>query len=152
MRKTLKIKLVLAAVLSCFFIIPVIAQSSSESAESEKPVWDHGDNVSNISYRNVRVYSVLESQDAYVVLYEKKGTKIGKVTIPKKWGKTFPRTLEMRKCPKSVPPYMTVLYKDGSFFKVWLTLPVSKQDSVWGVVPNGYDVGSTDIESLEMEW
>lgn len=132
---------------------PVFAQSQSQSSTSEeKPIWDHGDNVSALSYRNVKVYRVLEAKEAYVVLYEKSGLKTGTVTIPKDWGERVPRKLEMRKCPKTVPPYMTVLYKDGEFYKVWLTLPTSKTASVWGVVPHGYTVPDTDKETLDIEY
>ncbi len=151
MKKTLKIKMILLALLSAVILLPVAAQTSSETSESEKPIWDHGDNVSKISYTNVRVYRVLEAEDAYVILYEKQGLKTGTVSIPKKWGTMVPRKLEMRKCPKTVPPYMTILYKEGSFYKVWLTLPVSKLDSVWGIAPNGYDTGDTEKETLDIE-
>ena len=141
-------RLIAALVLAACIAIPALAQNS----ESTKPIWDHGDNVSPYSYRNVNVYRILDHQDAYVVLYEKQGIKIGKAVLPKKWAKEQPRKLVFRNKPKGMGTYMTVIYNEGEFYKVMVTLSPSRLDSVWGTVPTGTKVSGTDADTLDIEF
>ena len=80
-------------VLAAFFIavLLVLPSFADDNAPKEKPLWDHGDNVSNISYRNYQIYKILDQLDAYVVLYEQHGVNIGQAVIPKKWFTEQPR-------------------------------------------------------------
>lgn len=143
-------KILLALVFAASMIFSAAAE---ESKESSKPVWDHGDNVSNVSYENVRFYKIYDAKDAYVVLYEKEGVKIGTAVLPKKWteNKDGPRKLIFRSAPKKISPYMTVIKKDGEFKRVWLTLPLNRFNPIWAMAPAGMPVEGTDAETLNIE-
>ena len=106
-------KLFAVLALSFAMILPALAQDGSSSKESTKPVWDHGDNKSSLTYQNVRFYRIYDQKDAYVVLYEKQGLKLGTVTLPKKWlsNKDGARKLIFREAPKGLQPYMTIIKK-----------------------------------------
>lgn len=130
----------------------IVLSSVAQENQNSKPIWDHGDNVSDITYQNVQIYKIYDSKDAYVVLYAKGGINVGQVTIPKSWAKTMPRKLEFRNKPVKLSPYMTVIKQNGEFLKVWLTVPLNKLDSIWGVLPNGTQISDVDKESLEIEY
>lgn len=148
-------KLLVALVLAAGMVAAAVAQGTSTKA-----IWDHGDNVSDISYQTFVVSRVYASGDAYTVLYEKDGYKIGKVSIPRSWeyqGTTVEahknHKLFFRNKIKTIDNLMTVFYKNGEFFKVMLTLPQDRGDPVWAVAPNGYDAGvSQDITSLDIKF
>ena len=142
-------KILAAALLAVLLVLPTFAE---DSAEKTKPIWDHGDNVSELSYQNVKIYRILDQKDSYVVLYAKNGVGIGQAVVPKKWFKESPRKLSFRTKPSTISPYMTVIKKNGEFYKVWLTLPLSRNDSTWGVVEDGVTVNGTDAESLELQY
>ncbi len=127
---------------------------SAEESSSSTPIWNHGDNVSKITYQNVQVMRILNGRDAYVVLYARPGIKMGKCVIPKSWAKATkdsPRKLVFRKKPAGLDSYMTVIKEDGEFKKVWLTLPPNKIDSIWGHIPAGVKIEGTDAETLEIQ-
>lgn len=130
----------------------IVLSSVAQENQNSKPIWDHGDNVSDITYQNVQIYKIYDSKDAYVVLYAKGGINVGQVTIPKSWAKTMPRKLEFRNKPVKLSPYMTVIKQNGEFLKVWLTIPSNRLDSIWGVLPNGAQISDVDKESLEIEY
>ena len=44
---------------------------------------------------------------------------------------------------------MTVVKKGGEFHHVVLTIPMNKNDPVWGILENGADAGNADKEVLE---
>ncbi|MBQ9538021.1 MAG: hypothetical protein IJU95_02020 [Treponema sp.] len=148
-------KILFALVLAAGMVMAVAAQDTTA-----KKVWDHGDNVSDISYQTFVVSRIYDSLDAYTILYEKAGYKIGKVSIPKSWAyqgvtpeahKTH--KLFFRNKIKTIDNLMTVFYKGGEFYKVVLTVPVSKADDVWAVAPNGYDAGvSADATTLDVKF
>ncbi len=148
-------KLLFAIVLAAGLIASAVAQGTAS-----KQIWDHGNNVSDISYQTFVVSRVYTSSDAYTVLYEKDGYKIGKVSIPRSWeyqGTTVEahktHKLFFRNKIKTVDNLMTVFYKNGEFYKVMLTLPTDKGDPVWAVAPNGYDAGvSQDATSLDVKF
>lgn len=130
----------------------IVLSSVAQENQNSKPIWDHGDNVSSITYQNVQVYKIYDAKDAYVVVYAKSGIKVGQVSIPKDWAKTTPRKLEIRNKPVKLSPYMTVIKQNGEFLKVWLTVPLNKLDSMWGVLPNGAQLDDLNKESLEIEY
>lgn len=74
-----------AAVLAIAMILPAVSQENNE--QTKQPVWNHGDNVSTISYQNVRIFKIYDQKDAYVVLYEKQGIDIGTAVLPKNGSK-----------------------------------------------------------------
>lgn len=139
-------KLLLALIMAAGIVLPVLAQ------EATKPIWDNGDNVSNLTYRNVQVYKVYEQLDSYIVLYEKQSTEIGQVVIPKKWATgNVDRKLVFHEKVKKIGSYMSVFYKDGEFYKVILNVPQNRADAVWGIAPNGTQV-DTNVETLAIEF
>ena len=144
-------KIIVALLLAACFALPAVAQSNESSKTT--PVWDHGDNVSDLTYETVPIYRVLNHKDAYVVIYLKQNLKVANVVIPKKWAYgTVGRKLFFRTKPASLDSSMTVFYKGGEFFKVCLTVNPSQHDSIWGMVPNGTKLEGTDAETLELEF
>lgn len=136
-------KLLFALVLAAGMVTAVFAQDAKA-----KKIWDHGDNVSDLSYQNFVVSRIYDSSDAYIVLYEKAGYEVGKVAIPKSWayqGTTVEahktHKLFFRNRIKTLAPMMTVYYKNGEFYKVILTVSNNKADGTWAVAPNGYESG-----------
>ena len=130
-------------------------EGESESSDDEsKPVWDHGDNVSKLMYKNFRIYKIYDQRDAYIVLYERQNLKVGTAVIPKKWAsnKEGARKLYFRTLPKGLYPYMTVFQEDGEFYKVWIAAPLNRYDSLWAVAPSGTKVEGTDADTLEIEY
>ena len=168
-------KLVLAAVaVALLAIVPALSQEeqqetqeqqqedssetqdeeSESSSEKSKPVWDHGDNVSKMMYKNFKVYKIYDQRDAYIVLYERQGLKVGTAVIPKKWASNTEgaRKLYFRALPKGLDPYMTLIQEDGEFLKVWITAPVNRFNSIWAIAPSGTKVEGTDADTLELEY
>lgn len=145
-------KLLLAFALAASMVFSAAAQET-EQKESTPRVWDHGDNVSDITYQNVRFYKIYDSAEAYVILYEKQGIKIGTAVIPKKWteNKEGPRKLLFRNTPAKIGPYMTIIKKGGDFQKVLVTVPTNRFNPVWAMAPAGMEISGTDADSLEIE-
>lgn len=144
-------KILTALILAMCLVLPLIAEGTSNE-EKTKPVWDHGDNVSDMSYENVSIYKVLDQKDSYVILYAKKGMDIGQAVVPKKWAKESPRKLNFRKTPSGLGSYMTVIKKSGEFYKVWLTVPVNRNNSIWGILDSGVQVSGTDADTFNIEY
>lgn len=141
-------KILLALALTFCISLPFFAQDSNSS----KAIWDHGDNVSPLTYQNVEIYRVMDAKDAYVVLYAKGGVHVGQVTLPKAWIKETPKKLVIREKAKKVSPYMTVIKKDGEFLKVYLNISTDKRDPIWGVMPNGASIEGSDATTLNIEY
>ncbi|MBR3548700.1 MAG: hypothetical protein IKN90_01360 [Treponema sp.] len=143
-------KIIMALLVAAALAVSSFAQSTSSSGT---PIWDHGDNVSEFSYRNVGVYRIFDQADSYIVLYEKQSLEIGKVVIPKAWFKTSaPRKLDFRHKPAGMGTYMTVLYKNGEFYKVFLTVNPKRSDPVWAVADPHARMEITNADSLDIEF
>ncbi len=143
-------KIIMALLVAAVLAVSSFAQSTSSS---DTPIWDHGDNVSEFSYRNVGVYRIFDQADSYIVLYEKQSLEIGKVVIPKAWFKTSaPRKLDFRHKPAGMGTYMTVLYKNGEFYKVFLTVNPKRSDPVWAVADPHARMEITNADSLDIEF
>lgn len=111
------------------------------------------DNKSSLSYRNVNIHKILDHKDVYIVLYSKHGVGVGQVMIPKTWTKTNPKKVQFRTLPKGLNPFMTVVYKDGEFHKVILTISNEKFGGTWAVASPYADIGdSAQAESLVIEY
>ena len=131
--------------------IPAVAQEQS----TKKYANDLGVEDSPISYANFPVLKVMETTNAFVVMYIRTGIKLDKCVIPKSWENgniDNPRKLEVRILQPSLKPYMTYITKDGSFYKVILTLPYSKNDSTWGVAKPKDKISDDQLskDSLEL--
>ncbi len=130
------------AILSALLALPVFAAPTSG-----------GTTKADITYQIAPIYKILDSKDAYVVLYGKYGAKIGTVTIPKKWAtwqKNEPRKLTIRELPPKLGPFITIVKKDNEFNKVMLTIPTSKTNKLWGIA-DANKVDSSDPGSIELE-
>ena len=105
-----------------------------------------------ISYVNVPVLKVLEGKDGYVVIYQKNKTGVGNVIIPKKWGhgtEETPRKLKFRSVKTSLGAYMTIVKDGGEFKRVILSIPMNKNNSIWGMVDSRKNREGADKDTLE---
>ncbi len=144
-------KILTALLLAACLAVPVIAQeTSSDTSETTKAIWDHGDNVSPLSYYKVPIYQIWDQKDAYVVFYQKQDLKVGTITVPKTWANKESRKLQFRNRPKQETSTLTVYYKDGEFHKVVLTVSPSRQDSVWSTAPNGTKIDA-NVETIDFK-
>ncbi len=144
-------KVIIAFMLAACMAFSVFAQ---EESKSEKKIWDHGDNVSELSYQSVPVFKILDQADAYIIYYEKQGLDIGQIAVPKAWFKNgLDRKLDFRTKPAGMGSYMTVLYKGGDLYKILLTVNPSRLDPVWGVAPNGTKTEvSADTQTIDIKF
>lgn len=136
-------KLFVIAMFVCLFSTAAFAQSSSEESRDDSK-W------TTINYVNVPVLKVLEAKEGYVIIYQKNKVGVGSVEIPKKWAKgntENPRKLKFRAVNTAANAYMTIV-RDGSDFKrVILSIPMNKQNSMWGISKKAFE--NPDKESLE---
>lgn len=142
-------KFIVSALLIAATLFTATAFEAGKSASDYKYQFQE----SALYYKNVTVYKVLDHKDAYVVLYAKPQSQIGKVTIPKKWYSTngnTPSKLSLRPLPKGMAPWMTVLTKDGNFDHVILTMPVSRAHAAWGVATPDLIIEDADKDALDV--
>lgn len=105
-----------------------------------------------MTYFNVPILKILDSRDAYVVIYQKNRMGTGSTVIPKRWiygNKDNPQKLKLRTTRTANGAYMTVIKDNGEFVRVVLTAPLSKNNPVWGVVARGKEVEGADKDTLE---
>ena len=105
-----------------------------------------------LSYVNVPVLKILEGKDGYAVIYQKNKTGVGNVVIPKKWGRgseDSPRKLKFRSVRTSICAYMTVVKDGGEFKRVILSIPMNKNNSIWGMVDSRKNMEGADKDTLE---
>lgn len=125
------------------------------AAAIEKGDYKYEYKESKLSYHSVQVYKVLDHRDAYIVMYAKGHRDVGTITVPKKWyanATTKDSKLSFRALPKGMYPYMTVFTRDGQFDRVMLTLPVSRDNPVWGVADSTHKVPDADKETFEITY
>lgn len=134
------------ALLSAFTMAAVAQSSDSSSSDKDESKW------SEMSYVNVPVIKVYEGKEAYIVLYLKNKTGVGKVVIPKAWAKATkdtPRKLKFRNAKSDKASYMCVQKKGGEFHRVVLTVPASKSSSIWAVADYHKEIEGSDKDTLE---
>jgi hypothetical protein len=136
-------------ILCVLFAAMIVCAAVTAEQERDPSKW------ASVSYVDVPIYKILESKDAYVVIYGKDRTGTGSTTIPKKWAKgntETPRKLKFRSVKGKLQPFMTVIKKDGTFLRVILSVPTSKLNSVWGVADDSKvtDVNKDTLEDLEL--
>lgn len=141
-------KIILLFTFLTIFSFSLAAQSTNTVSSPEKTdsKW------SSISYVNVPILKIMEGKDGYVIIYQKNKTGIGNVVIPKKWAKgdtKNPRKLKFRKVTNNVNSFMTVVKKDGEFLRVILSVPMSKQVSIWGLADTRQGLEGADKDTLE---
>ena len=121
-------------------------KSSANAPERTEGKW------TELSYVNVPVLKILEGKDGYAVIYQKNKTGVGNVIIPKKWGKGSndqPRKLKFRAVKTSVGAYMTIVKDGGEFKRVILSIPMDKNNSIWGMVDSRKNLEGADKDTLE---
>lgn len=142
--------LVLLALFSVFTCSLFAAESDGEKKQSE---YIHNEEKwSDFSYVNVPILKVMEARNAYVVLYQKNKYGTGKVVIPKNWAngnKDNPKKLKFRSVKHTNESFMTVVKNNGDFYKVYLTLPMSKANPIWGIADTRRDIDGGDKDTLE---
>ncbi len=142
-------KLILIFALASIFSFSIFAQEESSSnikIERNEEKW------STMSYVNVPVLKILEDKDAYVVIYQKNRMGTGNTVIPKKWvhgTKESPSKLRLRSSKYAYNSTMTIVKDNGEFVRVILTAPLSRSNSIWGVVARGKQLEGTDKDTLE---
>ncbi len=134
-------KIVMSLALLVLVSLPFFAQSANQESGS-------------FTYFNVPVLRVYEHNDAYLVLYSRTGTKMGQVALPKEWFRyNSSNHSRIRALPARLNPYMTVIYKDGQFYKVYLNMPTDRSNSAWSVLSANIDISSKiNKETLEIEF
>lgn len=135
-------KILMILALFSVFTMSVMAQDSGKKEKKQ----------SEYSYVNLPIVKVYEGKDAYVVLYQKNKVGIGKTVIPKKWAHGTPenpRKLKFRNTRIADGAYMSVIKKAGEFQRVVLTLPMSKQNTIWGVADYHKEIEGSDKDTLE---
>lgn len=139
-------KLILSLLIAITAIVSISAKPVAYNESSE-------DNWSSISYTNVPILKILDSREAYVVIFQKNKIGVGQTVIPKKWSRgdvDNPRKLKIRSLGHGkLKSFLTVVKKDGEFHHVVLTVPTNRQDAVWGVISYKNSVPDTDKETLE---
>lgn len=142
-------KLILIFALASIFSFSIFAQEESSSnikIERNEEKW------STMSYVNVPVLKILEDKDAYVVIYQKNRMGTANTVIPKKWvhgTKESPSKLRLRSSKYAYNSTMTIVKDNGEFVRVILTAPLSRSNSIWGVVARGKQLEGTDKDTLE---
>ena len=136
-------------ILSALLCAGVLFSASAK----EKADYKYEFQESEVSYRNVQIYKVLDHKDAFIVMYAKGRRTVGTVSLPKKWYSSSARAdtkLSMRPLPKGMNPYMTVIYRGGEFERVLLTMPISRADAVWGVADSTVKIDDADKDTLDI--
>lgn len=143
-------KIIMALIFATCMVIPALAQSNSES---QKPVWDHGDNVSDYTYYTAPIYKIMQSKDAYVIFYQQQNLSVATAVLPKSWQKTGEnKKLYFRNKAAGLDSYVTVFYKAGEFHHVVVTVNPDVRDPVWAVAPAGAKIEADGVETLDIKF
>ena len=138
-------------ILSAIFVLFAISQSIFAVPTQYNET--HEENWTDLRYYNVPIYKILDSQEAYVIIYAKNAVGVGQCVVPKKWAKYSkdePRKLQIRALRSAkIKPYLSYMKKDGEFYKVILNVPENKNNSVWGVVASGQQIEGVDKDTLD---
>lgn len=112
------------------------------------------ENEAELFYINVPIVRVYDHIDAYVVHYQKGNMAVGQVFVPKEWFNTREvNKSRVRPLAKGLTPYMTVIYANGEFQKVFLNMPTNRSHSAWKILSHNIDVASRmNTETLEIEY
>lgn len=141
-------KFFVIALLMSVFASGMFAQSTNINVvpEKDESKW------SDMTYQNIPILKILEARDAYVIIYQKNKIKSGTVVIPKKWANGTvenPRKLKFRNAKNPYNSYMTIVKKGGEFHRVILTIPMKKNNNMWGVIEYAQEVEGADKDTLE---
>ena len=139
-------KIFLIAILSSIFTCAVFAENQDLSRPKDESKW------SDITYVTAPVLKVLEAKEYYVVIYQKKYAGTATVVVPKSWNnfnRDVPRKLKFRNIKNPNDSYITVVKKGGEFHRVILSIPMKKNNNLWGVVNSDKHYEGADKDTLE---
>ena len=142
-------KKIIALALSTFLIISAVFAAESNitlTVERDESKW------TDLKYENLPILKILEGKDGYVVIYQKNKIGVGQTVIPKSWAlgnPENPRKLKFRNTKNPNESFMTIVTKGGEFKRVILTVPMSKNNSMWGLVDYSVPLEGTDKENLD---
>lgn len=142
-------KKIIALVACAFLVFGAVFAAESNiplTIEKDPAKW------TDLSYVNLPILKILEGKDGYVVIYQKNKIGVGKTTIPKDWAlgtPENPRKLKFRNTKNPNESFMTIVKKDTEFKRVILTIPLSKKNSMWGLVDYSVPLEGTDKENLD---
>ena len=94
---------------------------------------------SDVTYFSVPVLKVLDSRDAYIVIYQKNKIGTGTVLLPKSWtlptkSGDQPVKLRLRQVNTMNEAYFSVYKRNGEFYRAVLNVPMKKTNPIWGIV------------------
>ncbi|NLC93165.1 MAG: hypothetical protein GX677_06875 [Treponema sp.] len=141
-------KIIFLTSLLCILTFSAFSQEQNEELTFDKTEgrW------TNLNYVNIPILKILEGKDGYVVIYQKNRTGVGSTIIPKNWAKGTkedPRKLKFRNAKGNNTSYMTIVNNETAFQRVILTIPMSKQNSIWGLYDYHKQMDGLDKENLE---
>ncbi len=139
-------KIFIIALLASIFTCAAFAENQDLSVQKDESKW------SDITYVTAPVLKVLEAKEYYVVIYQKKYAGIASVVIPKAWNnfsKDTPRKLKFRDIKNPNESYITVVKKADAFHRVILSMPMKKNNNLWGVVTSDKHFDGADKDTLE---
>lgn len=142
-----KLLILLTALAMTFtFTLTAVEPGTKTSNEKDESKW------TDLSYENIPILKILEGKDGYVVIYQKNKIGAGTTVIPKSWIKGSPdnpRKLKFRNTKNPNNSFMTIVKKGGKFTRVILTVPMSKRNSMWGLVDYSVPLEGLDKENLD---
>ena len=141
-----KLLMILSVLFVFSFAMFADNESTASAPERTEGKW------TDISYVNVPVLKIMEGKDGYVVIYQKNKVGVGNVVIPKTWGRgtpESPRKLKFRQVRTSIGAYMTIVKDGGEFKRVILSIPMNKNNSIWGLADYRKGIDGTDKDTLE---
>lgn len=139
-------KILLVFSLIFTFSLSVFAQEENSNNKTVK----NESKWSSFSYVNVPILKILEGKEGYVIVYQKNRVGIGSVVVPKKWAKgsvDSPRKLKFRNVKGHNASFMSIVKKEGEFYRLILSIPMSKNNPVWGI--NQGTIEGVDKDTLE---
>lgn len=139
-------KLFIIALLASIFTCAAFAENQDLSYQKDESKWR------DITYVTAPVLKVLEAKEYYVVIYQKKYAGTATVVVPKSWNaykKDTPRKLKFRNIKNPDESFITVVKKGGEFQNVILSIPMKKNNNLWGVVTSDKHFEGADKETLE---
>ena len=131
---------------SLFTCAAAFAENKDLSYPKDESKW------SDISYQTAPVLKILEGKDCYVIIYQKKHSGTATTVIPKEWSaykKNESRKLKFRDIKNPNDSYISVIKKGGEFHHVILSVPMKKNNNLWGILGLDAKVEGTDKETLE---
>ena len=139
-------KLFLITILASLFTCALFAENQDLSYPKDESKW------SDISYVTAPVLKVLEAKDYYVVIYQKKYAGTATTVIPKSWSaysKDTPKKLKFRDVKNPNASFITVVKKADQFNKVILSIPMKKNNNIWGIISSDKSYEGANKDTME---